>query len=71
MNARTLNAIGPTDSTFVNLREQLSHFGLNPFEWTIFSRKENSYKFSHRDDPAFKINLTVRSLRSGSFQFDS
>ena len=58
------------DRHFKTLREQLAHFGLNPLEWTMFARKENSYEFSHRRDPAFKINVQVRSLRTGLVRVD-
>ena len=52
---------------FQTLREQLSLYGLNPSEWNIFSRHglENVYQLEHRGDPDFKINVQVRSLRTG------
>jgi hypothetical protein len=67
MGARTLQI---HDQNFQTLRAQLSHFGLNPLEWIIFARKENSYEFSHRKDPAFKINVKVRALRTGLIRVD-
>lgn len=67
MNAHQTSA---DDRYFKILREQLSLFGLNPLEWTIFARKENSYEISHREDPAFKINVQVRPLRTGLVRVD-
>ena len=52
------------------LREQLAHFGLNPLEWRISIRRENTYQFSHRKDPAFKINVHVRALPTGLIRVD-
>jgi len=53
-----------------SLREQLIHFGLNPLEWRVFARRENSYQFSHRRDPSFRINVQIRSLASGLVRVD-
>lgn len=53
-----------------SLREQLIHFGLNPLEWRIFARRENTYQFSHRHDPSFKINVQVRALATGFVRVD-
>ncbi len=57
---------------FQTLREQLSLYGLNPTEWNIFSRRGhiNSYQLEHREDPSFKINVQVRSLRAGLLRVD-
>jgi hypothetical protein len=66
-----MNEIKLTDNChFKTFRNQLSHFGLNPIEWTIFAQRENSYELSHRRNPAFKIKAHVRSLRTGLVRVD-
>ena len=57
---------------FQTLREQLSLYGLNPVEWTIYSqtKRRDSFELAHRADPTFRLNVQVRALRTGRLRVD-
>lgn len=61
-----------TTVKFRTLRAQLALYGLNPSEWNIVTIREssNSYELEYRQDPSFRMNARVRSLRSGQLRVE-